>query len=88
MEHKIIKQISLAGIKATGKTTHIVGGEEIQQPISLQIATYGNAPGFYLFYLNGNNEIITDTWHETVEDAIEQAEWEFEIDRAKWIDII
>lgn len=34
--------------------------------------------GFYLFGCDGEWNTVTDTWHETVEDAQHQAEFEYE----------
>ena len=87
MGHRIIKQISLEGIKEPGRTTHLIGNQPMPKPTSLQIAQYDNDAGFYLFYLNEKNEIMTDTWHQTIEDAIEQAEWEFQIDSKGWVTV-
>jgi len=40
--------------------------------------------GFYLLYLDDNNAEMTDTWHETLEDAMAQAEWEFQVQPEEW----
>lgn len=29
----------------------------------------------------------TDTWHETLEDAFHQAEWEFGVERSQWTEV-
>jgi hypothetical protein len=86
--HRVIKQISFEGIKATGRTNHLIGNQPMPKPASLQIAQYDNDAGFYLFYLNEKNEVMTDTWHETIEEAMDQAEWEFQIVSDEWTTII
>lgn len=40
--------------------------------------------GFYLFSLNEADEWLTDTWHEEVDDAFAQAEYEFGLSRSDW----
>jgi hypothetical protein len=86
MMHKILMEISVLEVESTAKTKHYDGSlnKEFSKPSLLQIAQYDNDTGFYLFYLNSVNEIMTDTYHETLEDAIDQAEWEFKIDSNKW----
>ena len=88
MDHKVIKKISLRGVEATGRTNHFIGNQPMPKPASFQIAQYENDAGFYLFYLNEKNEIMTDTWHETIEEAMDQAEWEFRIDSKNWVTVI
>jgi len=87
MDCKILKSVSLAEIKETGKTKHFIGGRQMEKPVSLQIGQYDNDNGFYLFYLNSEGEVMTDTYHETLSGAISQAEWEFEISSRDWIDL-
>ena len=43
--------------------------------------------GVYLFYFNSTGECVSDTWHESVNDAKEQALFEFEINKDSWIAI-
>jgi hypothetical protein len=41
----------------------------------------------YLFYFDANGNCLTDTWHETVERAKAQAQFEFETDEGDWKDV-
>ena len=84
MDYKIIKELVLRPGAATGKTKHFIGKEELASPVKLQIAQYPNGRGFYLFYLNTNDEIMTDTYHDTIEGAMEQSEWEFNTAAEDW----
>jgi hypothetical protein len=43
----------------------------------LAIAKYPNDSGFYLFYCDAEWAVITDTYHDSVERAVHQAEFEF-----------
>jgi hypothetical protein len=85
MSYKILKKISLEGINATGKTRHYFGNEEIPKPVELQIVQYDGDTGYYLFYLNKDGEEMTDTYHDTIESAFRQAEWEYNILPEKWL---
>lgn len=54
-------------------------------PAALSIVQYENDQGFYLFYLDATGKEQTDTYHETLDSAFEQAEFEFGIKREVWI---
>jgi hypothetical protein len=68
---------SLSATPSLGRTRHIVKGEEVREFACLAIAHYPDAPGFYLFYCDENWHVVTDTFHDTLEGAISQAEFEF-----------
>jgi hypothetical protein len=40
--------------------------------------------GFYLLYLDANGDEITDTYHESLEKALSQAKWEFNVEVDEW----
>jgi hypothetical protein len=40
--------------------------------------------GYYLMYVPETGP-GTDTWHQTLEDAMAQAEWEFGVTRDEWM---
>ena len=70
--------------KPTGKTVHYLGNEKLPVPSSLQIAQYFGDDGFYLFYLDQGGEVMTDTYHDDVSSAMEQANFEFLINSSEW----
>jgi hypothetical protein len=85
--YKIIKRIVFNGkIKPTGKTVHYFGNNELPLPFSLEIAQYEDDNGYYLLYLDKNGEVQTDTYHDSIHAAMEQAEWEFDISEEEWED--
>jgi hypothetical protein len=49
----------------------------------LEIAAYPGQNGCYLFRMCADGQ-GTDTWHETIEDALAQAEWEFGVKAEEW----
>jgi hypothetical protein len=73
-----------------GRTVHRLSNSKGARPFppfkSLEIAHYPNSEGYYLFHLCGDG-LGTDTWHESLEDALHQAEWEFEVKPNEWEDI-
>jgi len=70
----------------TGTTRRLVGGEERTQAIaSVQIEAAD--AGFYLLYFDSDGNGITDTWHQTIEEAKGQADFEFGIVDEDWEEI-
>lgn len=51
--------------------------------IALEICTPSPERGFYLMYEPEKGQ-GTDTWHQTLDDAFDQAEWEFGVVREEW----
>ena len=69
----------------TGATKHFVGGE-LQGPVeALAICRYDNESYVYLFYCSADWQTITDTYHESVEEAQDQAEFEYRGVSATWL---
>jgi hypothetical protein len=87
---KTLMTTTIAKCKET--TTHSVGHFDpsgtpivdgaIENPQALSIVVEDGA--IYLWRLNEAGECIADTWHENVEAAKEQAEFEYEIDKGGW----
>ena len=76
------------GHKATGFTRHTSGGIELPQPSWLRIVTYPeDTAGIYLLYLDERLQELTDTYHGSIRDAMEQARLEFGVEESDWIKI-
>jgi len=73
------------GLVATGKAIHRHGESVLPTPQSLEIAKYPDVSGYYLFYLDGNFEQLTDTFHDDLKSAFAQAEWEFGVKESEWV---
>jgi len=77
--------------RMTGATRHIIHGRE-SEDIASQIAWVEIEPAdadgnFFLFYFTAAGTFLTDTWHQSLEDAKEQARFEFEIEDADWQEV-
>jgi hypothetical protein len=70
--------------RPTGATRHYEGDQELPSPSGLRIVSYPEDPGFYLLYLDMSGEELTDTYHSTLEGALQVAKDEFGIDPADW----
>lgn len=73
---------------STGFTRHSNGQEELPPPAILQIVQFTNDPGFYLLYLDASGQELTDTYHETCEGALLQAQREFQVEPDEWESVI
>lgn len=80
----------------TGKTRHflsslvdddLIRGPELPAPHALMIAQLPPDEGFYFLYLDGDGDEITDTWHESLEKALSQAKWEFNVEFEDWEEV-
>ena len=56
-------------------------------PVELRIVQYSSDPGFYLFYCDDCGSEMTDTYHDSIHDAMAQANWEFKVEKEDWEDI-
>jgi hypothetical protein len=68
----------------TGKCHHAVGRQVMGAAAGLAICQYPGEDSYYLFYCDRQWNVVTDTWHETIKDALQQAEFEYEGVSATW----
>ncbi len=68
----------------TGKTAHYRGGSELPKPDHLKLVQYSGDPGYYLLYFDYEGNELTDTYHDTIESALDQANWEFRVKPEEW----
>jgi hypothetical protein len=71
-------------IRPTGKTKHVRDGEAVATASGLAICQYEGDSSFYFFYCDEDWEVLADTFHSTIEDAKEQAEFEYEGISSNW----
>jgi len=75
---RVLQVANLAGAQPTGKTLHV--GFDVNSFAALAIAQYEAEPsGVYLFYCDADWNVMDDTWHEDVDAASEQANFEFRL---------
>jgi hypothetical protein len=71
--------------RPTGNCRHIVAGVVEGPAAGLAICQYEGSKAYYLFACGSEWNTLTDTWHETLEDAMKQAEFEYEGVSKTWI---
>jgi hypothetical protein len=83
--YRFVQQVRLSPWhQPTGKTRHHHGAAELPVAVVLKIARYDDAEGFYLLHFDADGNELTDTFHESVEDARAQADWEYEVKPYEW----
>lgn len=84
-EEKILCQVFLGDdVNWPKKTKHYVGGMEMQKPAELRIVTFASDKGYYLYYCDKSGAEMTDTYHDTLDEAKEQAHFEFGVRATDW----
>jgi hypothetical protein len=83
-------------VRPTGATRHsfgqVIDGEVVpRRPMgpfaALAIVQYEGDDNYYLLYLDADWQEVNDTWHETVEAAKRQAEFEYDGITHKWVGV-
>jgi hypothetical protein len=81
----VLRQVRLSDKhKPTGGTRHYKGSEVLPPASQLWIARYPDDLGYYLLYLDANGNELTDTYHDSLDEAIAQASWEFNVQPSEW----
>lgn len=70
--------------RPTGNTRHTVNGIVVEPPAELRIVQFNGDAGFYLIHFDERGRELTDTYHESCEEAMGQAEFEFGIAHTDW----
>lgn len=68
----------------TGNCRHTVDGRPLDPVNGLAICQYEGQAGFYLFYCDSDWRVLTDTYHDTLEGAKNQAEFEYVGVKGTW----
>ena len=85
MEYEVLHEIVLdARHRQTGFTGHFRDGQPLSPPNKLQIVRFAGDDAVHLIHLDSSDVEQTDTWHESVEDAREQARLEFGVEPEQW----
>ncbi len=91
MEFEIFFKVELDSSKhkRTGNTKHFVGDSLIESlPAYLQIENNPEVENeVYLIHYDDNGNEMADTLHDSIEDAMGQADWEFGVKNSEWIKI-
>lgn len=87
-DFQFLKRVRLSpDHQPTGRTQHFYDNQPVPIPVELRIVRYSSDPGYYLFYCDDSGSEMTDTYHDSIQEAMEQANWEFNIEARDWEDV-
>ena len=69
---------------STESTRHHLGNTELPAHTELRIMQYPEDSGYYLLYCNKDGAEITDTYHDSANEAKSQAQFEFNVKPEEW----
>jgi uncharacterized protein (TIRG00374 family) len=85
---KVLKRVFLAAHHVeTGKTRRFVAGRPVPRPAALRIGYVEGQEGFHLLAYGDDDGLMTDAFHRTLEEAMEQAEEEYQVRPAEWEEV-
>lgn len=69
-----------------GLPPELTGDEETRQqlPRASALLIEGQSDGIYVFRLTPDGKVVGDTWHQTMEDAKQQAKYEYGEALTEW----
>ena len=82
-EWKIVGSVQLGPNHFPSKTRHSINGKAVSDFTRLELATYSPKEGYYLLHIL-SDDTGTDTWHQSLDEALDQVEWEFGVTRQEW----
>jgi hypothetical protein len=71
--------------RRTKNTRHIVDGSVMKDFYGLCICRYQKDLGYYLYYCDSSWHALTDTYHNSMEEAMAQAELEYASSKNGWL---
>jgi len=71
--------------RPTGNCHHFVSGELQGPAFALAICRYDESSGYYLFGLDPEGQVVTDSLCDTIAQAMFQAEFEYEGVSKTWM---
>jgi hypothetical protein len=78
----VARTMSDTPFRPRASAAHHQDGAIIDGIVRLEVVEDGG--GFYLFQFDINDRNRIDTWHDSVEEALDQAAFEYGIDREAW----
>ena len=70
--------------REVGRTLHSNGATVLPRAQTLVVAGFEESGEYYLLHFDETGKELTDTFHESIEEAFQQAEFEFDIKPHEW----
>jgi hypothetical protein len=75
---EVLLTADIGAARRTGRTRHVVDGAVRTDVSHLAIARYPGGDEVYLFSCDDAWEVVTDTCHDDVREALDQARFEYD----------
>ena len=84
-DYIVVQRVKLTSLhRPTGKTLHLGASGPLPPPTELQIVVFPEPSAYYLLHFDTEGVEMGDTYHDSLEDALAQAEREFQIRPDEW----
>jgi hypothetical protein len=80
----IIGEVDISDVSPTGRTRHTVAGIPVAKEAKLRLVRLAGDTSIYLIHYGPDEAELTDTCHETVAEALDQASFEYGIGKGDW----
>ncbi len=84
---QVLRRVKLGSHHHASLTKHTIrdknGERSFPAFVTLEISSYPGEGSCYLFHICGDEQ-VADTWHQTLDEAFDQAEWEFGVRQDEW----
>ncbi len=81
---QILGEVDISAISPTGKTRHTVDGVPVTDEVKLRMVRLAGDTSIYLIHYGADGAELTDTCHGTIEEAVDQANFEYGIGKCDW----
>lgn len=83
---QVPKTIGGATVVSFALSNHLLpANTEQKRAYGMAICNYESGNGYYLFFCDDNWNEFADIWHETIEDAKDQAEYDYPGISSHWM---
>ena len=82
-EDEIVVAVYCGEIRSKERVIHTVAGADVSKFDELRIVKFGDDE-YNLLYMNKGTE-VTDTCHPCLQEALEQANYEFDLNIDEWV---
>lgn len=81
---QILGEVDIFDVSPTGRTRHTVDGVPVTSEAKLRLVRLVGDTSIYLIHYGPNETELTDTCHLSIEEALDQACFEYGIGRGDW----
>jgi hypothetical protein len=81
---QILGEVEISAIAQTGNTRHTINGVPVTNESKLRLVRLAGDTSIYLIHYGLDQTELTDTCHDSIEEALEQAKFEYGLEKSDW----